>query len=88
MMKDLLPRSDADISSKPTRRQFVKHATAQVGAMLTTPALLSTSSPGRGNAESVDQEQKDMPIGKIGDLSISRLICGSNSAHGRHPLRV
>lgn len=77
------------------RREFVKtsaavSAGAILGLSLEEKALLAQQAE-KSNKKAVGSA-KDMPMGKIGDLKVSRLICGGNlisgHAHSRDLLYV
>ncbi len=83
------PDNHSTSSAKKTRRQFVK-SSVKAGSILMAPALLSGSAP-ESNAANQSPTPK-MPVGRIGDLDMSRLFIGSNlinmNMHARDLLYV
>lgn len=78
------------MAHKLNRRRFLKSSTlAAAGAMASMPSfeeqhLLAGMASGAvpETIETAADKQNKMPAGKIGDLSISRLICGGNLIGG------
>jgi hypothetical protein len=75
------------VPANPSRRGFLK---TSLSTALAAPLLMSfeetalaaqTTAPGAKPAESVTPKEKS-PAGKIGNVSVSRLICGGNLISG------
>ncbi len=80
-MKKSASNLNTSQTTKPNRRQFVKQSAAKAGAICMAPTLITTSAYSRHeNTSNSDKEtnQNTMPTGKIGDLTLGRIICGSN----------
>jgi hypothetical protein len=77
------------MSKNFTRRGFLKGSMAApaavaLGLSLEEQILLAQETSGKEvrGAPSADEASKGMPMGKIGDVKISRLICGGNLVAG------
>ncbi len=77
--------------TKETRRQFVK-STVKAGSILMAPTLAAGSANETTTTSHSDSNAQNMPVGRIGDLSVSRLFIGSNlismNMHARDLLYV
>jgi len=73
------------MSKHPNRRQFIKKslaASAAVTAALSLEEKTLLAAVAKDTPKPPEKSDKTMPMGKIGNLQISRLICGGNLING------
>lgn len=92
-MSDANNQPNSLFSKREKRRQFFK-STAAAGSVVLAQPFLSTRAlaMNASNESALKDSQSNMPVGRIGDLRVSRLICGSNlismNMHARDLLYV
>ena len=73
------------MSKPPNRRQFLKRsltASAAVSAALSLEEKTLLAAVAKDTSKAPQKSAKTIPMGKIGKLQISRLICGGNLING------
>ncbi|MHC4068514.1 MAG: twin-arginine translocation signal domain-containing protein [Planctomycetota bacterium] len=73
------------MSKPPNRRQFLKRsitASAAVTAALSLEEKTLLAAVAKDKPNAPEKSTKSIPMGKIGNLQISRLICGGNLING------